>query len=447
MFLSGAYKVTEAAFDSTSPDHAIATRAKADFQQSCTWLRALTDSWPAASAHKLFFEAVIQGGMKLADTEAGYADRASPLTSTTAVSPGLSGGLQAVRRHLSVSTASASKPLLPMQVQSNLRKGLGKGALGQGTGDGAEVAGGMEIMGTANGGGAGGMMLLPHIYWNQLSTAGATTQNPLLGLDLDHEYGLNSTMRLGGNSGGSGIGMDMNMFDMSGAGAGLGGTASMGMVGSGNGNAGFDDFSFGLSSYSQNLPGQQSSGSAQQAQPSRHSQSQHQQAAPSIPARPAGESSSFAAVSPVTGTNPSLPWLDESGNNRARGYKPDGQGVRASQPGGDTQMGDPWLSPSDQWASFNFSTDTGAGRVGLTTREQTSTENDLNAFMNLGPQMQTQTQTAADLGYGSQTTGQRSGEGMSGDMLKQDQSAITAALMKFMADMRNTGGSGSTGRG
>ena len=386
--------------------------------------------------------------MKLADTEAGYADRASPLTSTTAVSPGLSGGLQAVRRHLSVSTASASKPLLPMQVQSNLRKGLGKGALGQGAGDGAEVAGGMEITGTANGGGAGGMMLLPHIYWNQLSTAGATTQNPLLGLDLDHEYGLNSTMRLGGSTGGSGMGMDMNMLDMSRAGAGLGGTASMGMgmgmVGSGSGSAGFDDFSFGLSSYSQNRPGQQSSGSAQQAQPSRTSQSQHQQAAPSLPARP-GDSSSFAALSPVTGTNPSLPWLDDSASIRGRGYNPDGQGVRAGQAGGDTQMGDPWLSPSDQWTSFNFAADTGAGRVGLTTREQTSTENDLNAFMNLGPQLQPQ--TAADTGYGSQTTGQRAGEGVSGDMLKQDQSAITAALMKFMADMRNTGGSAGTGRG
>jgi hypothetical protein len=45
------------AFDMTNPDVEVATRAKEDFTQCCTWLRHFSSMWPAASAHKLFFEA------------------------------------------------------------------------------------------------------------------------------------------------------------------------------------------------------------------------------------------------------------------------------------------------------------------------------------------------------------------------------------------------------
>lgn len=53
------------AFDASSPDPAIAHRAKLNFAQCCIWLRDFSSSWPAASAHKLFFEGLIQGGLKL----------------------------------------------------------------------------------------------------------------------------------------------------------------------------------------------------------------------------------------------------------------------------------------------------------------------------------------------------------------------------------------------
>lgn len=47
----------EIAFDMTNPDVEVAARAKEDFTQCCAWLRHFSSMWPAASAHKLFFEA------------------------------------------------------------------------------------------------------------------------------------------------------------------------------------------------------------------------------------------------------------------------------------------------------------------------------------------------------------------------------------------------------
>lgn len=45
------------AFDMTNPNVEVAARAKEDFTQCCAWLRHFSSMWPAASAHKLFFEA------------------------------------------------------------------------------------------------------------------------------------------------------------------------------------------------------------------------------------------------------------------------------------------------------------------------------------------------------------------------------------------------------
>jgi len=45
------------AFDMTNTDTDVAARAKEDFTQCCAWLRHFSSMWPAASAHKLFFEA------------------------------------------------------------------------------------------------------------------------------------------------------------------------------------------------------------------------------------------------------------------------------------------------------------------------------------------------------------------------------------------------------
>lgn len=41
----------------TNSDSEVAARAKDDFTQCCAWLRHFSSMWPAASAHKLFFEA------------------------------------------------------------------------------------------------------------------------------------------------------------------------------------------------------------------------------------------------------------------------------------------------------------------------------------------------------------------------------------------------------
>lgn len=83
---------------------------------------------------------MVQGGLQLADPEAGNEDRASPLRHTASLSsPSLTGGLQAVRRHLSVSEPS-------------------------------------NLAGTdSSSAGVGGMLQIPHFFWNQLSTAANTS--------------------------------------------------------------------------------------------------------------------------------------------------------------------------------------------------------------------------------------------------------------------------------
>lgn len=53
------------AFDASDPDEQLAHRAKLTFAQCCIWLRDCSSAWPAASAHKVFFEGLIQGGIKL----------------------------------------------------------------------------------------------------------------------------------------------------------------------------------------------------------------------------------------------------------------------------------------------------------------------------------------------------------------------------------------------
>lgn len=87
---------------------------------------------------------VFQGGLKLADPEAGNEDRASPLRHTaTLPSPSLTGGLQAVRRHLSMSNSAGPGASVPAIDQALA--------------------------------GASGMLQIPHFFWNHLSTA--TTMN------------------------------------------------------------------------------------------------------------------------------------------------------------------------------------------------------------------------------------------------------------------------------
>lgn len=91
---------------------------------------------------------VIQGGLKLADPEAGNEDRASPLRHMASLpSPSLTGGLQAVRRHLSVSQSTDTGPAIP-STDPPLA-------------------------------GASGMLQIPHFFWNHLSTANTMNGNSL----------------------------------------------------------------------------------------------------------------------------------------------------------------------------------------------------------------------------------------------------------------------------
>ncbi|CAK9784722.1 unnamed protein product [Cutaneotrichosporon oleaginosum] len=125
------------AFDSSDADQALADRAKMNFAQCCIWLRDCSASWPAASAHKLFFEGLIQGGLKLS----GDAPVGSPEVAT---SPSLPEGLRAVGRNLSTSERDLPRVSLPQ-------------------------------------GGISNLFQLPQLYWNHL-----TNQMPVpnLGLDL-----------------------------------------------------------------------------------------------------------------------------------------------------------------------------------------------------------------------------------------------------------------------
>ena len=89
-----------------------------------------------------------QGGLKLVDPEAGNEDMASPLRHTASLlSPSLTGGLQAVRRHLSVSQPSDTQSAV-----GNVDPPLA---------------------------GASGMLQIPHYFWNHLSTAPTLNGNGL----------------------------------------------------------------------------------------------------------------------------------------------------------------------------------------------------------------------------------------------------------------------------
>lgn len=105
------------AFDSSDSDPALADRAKMNFAQCCIWLRDCSASWPAASAHKLFFEGLIQGGLKLSSADMPEGVGVSP---DTATSPPLPEGLRAVGRNLSTSERDLPRVSLPPTGISNL---------------------------------------------------------------------------------------------------------------------------------------------------------------------------------------------------------------------------------------------------------------------------------------------------------------------------------------
>lgn len=130
------------AFDSSDTDQALADRAKMNFAQCCIWLRDCSASWPAASAHKLFFEGLIQGGLKLSSADMPDGVAMSP---DTATSPPLPEGLRAVGRNLSTSERDLPRVSLPPTGISSLFQ-------------------------------------LPQFYWNHLTNGGPM---PSMGLDMN----------------------------------------------------------------------------------------------------------------------------------------------------------------------------------------------------------------------------------------------------------------------
>ncbi|KAL1413750.1 hypothetical protein Q8F55_001532 [Vanrija albida] len=111
------------AFDASDTNDELAHRAKVNFAQCCIWLRNVSSNWPAASTHKVYFEGLIQGGLKLSspdDDAASPANKkrrgtmgaiASP--SSLVESPSIPEGLRQVGRALS-STAGSTLPAISL---------------------------------------------------------------------------------------------------------------------------------------------------------------------------------------------------------------------------------------------------------------------------------------------------------------------------------------------
>ncbi|KAL1411965.1 hypothetical protein Q8F55_002958 [Vanrija albida] len=141
------------AYDATDPDEALAHRAKVNFAQCCIWLRDISSSWSAASAHKVFFEGLIQGGLKLLshDSSAGKHASTPQEDEPVADSPSIPDGLRAIGGRLA-SSSDAAMPLAPP----------------------APFGMGAPMPGPS---GPSALFQLPQFYWNQLSTS----QLPLAG--------------------------------------------------------------------------------------------------------------------------------------------------------------------------------------------------------------------------------------------------------------------------
>ncbi|WVQ81730.1 hypothetical protein IAT38_003855 [Cryptococcus sp. DSM 104549] len=169
------------AYDSVSNDRALANRAKLNFSQCCLWLREFSSSWAAASAHRVFFEGLIRGGLQLSspeELEATAADKIPSAPGDTS-SPSVSEGLRAIHRQLTTtdpssksnpgtSSSSRAQPALPHPSPSRHVDNLAPANLFQ----------------------------LPQYYWNQLANepeAGTTAVTGLqMGTPAFSPFGLSS---------------------------------------------------------------------------------------------------------------------------------------------------------------------------------------------------------------------------------------------------------------
>ncbi|WWD15628.1 hypothetical protein CI109_100050 [Kwoniella shandongensis] len=163
------------AFDTTNPDHNIAHKAKVNFAQCCIWLRDFSKSWPAASSHRVFFEGLIQGGLRISTNDPsratsrpeakkmGNSSNTPTLTDNDdPSSPSIPDGLRAVRRHLSISEVAAPTPSATASSMS--------------TEDQASLVSPVTTMSNDPTINPASLFQLPQVYWNHLhSTSGTGT--------------------------------------------------------------------------------------------------------------------------------------------------------------------------------------------------------------------------------------------------------------------------------
>ncbi|WVQ68308.1 uncharacterized protein L199_006515 [Kwoniella botswanensis] len=199
------------AFETTNSDIQSANLAKTNFAQCCKWLRDFSSSWPAASSHRLFFEGLIKGGLKMATTPSGPLSAHEQHSSVTAQTgrrdsghsdlplqpeaiptPTTPDGLRSIRRNLSISEDESNRDD-QLQILSETATAV------SGFNPTSTVLGG--TMGISSSPSA--LFQLPQIYWNSLNTSTNAASNhgsswdPLNNFDFDSTNALGAEMTTG----------------------------------------------------------------------------------------------------------------------------------------------------------------------------------------------------------------------------------------------------------
>nr|XP_019043789.1 hypothetical protein I302_07059 [Kwoniella bestiolae CBS 10118]OCF22719.1 hypothetical protein I302_07059 [Kwoniella bestiolae CBS 10118] len=202
------------AFETTNSEIQSADLAKTNFAQCCKWLRDFSSSWPAASSHRLFFEGLIKGGLKMATTtgkkpagnlrpecrvpasrSVGHNSTSSSLPQPDSPStPTTPDGLRSIRRNLSVHEEEQGRND-QLQLLSDTATTLSGFDPSMGV-----INGSMGMTSSPS-----ALFQLPQIYWNSLNTntnTAANISNPLWDSMIDFEFG--STNDLDGELASSG---------------------------------------------------------------------------------------------------------------------------------------------------------------------------------------------------------------------------------------------------
>ncbi|BEI91542.1 uncharacterized protein CcaverHIS019_0403620 [Cutaneotrichosporon cavernicola] len=165
------------AFDATDPDEALAHRAKVNFAQCCIWLRDFSASWPAASMHKVFFEGLIQGGLRISS---GDLPPDSPEAAFSPATPSMPEELRVMGRNLATGrSASSVAGATPRTMTTPGSTGPGPSTLPD---PGPAPAPGPSLF------------QLPQFYWNHLTTVPMEggQGEPEQRADLDFEFDMHS---------------------------------------------------------------------------------------------------------------------------------------------------------------------------------------------------------------------------------------------------------------